>query len=222
MVPSAYLDGRIIGDTVYGSSLWKPLSEECKEWVDKKQPGSVAYVSFGSMVSLTQKQMEEIAWGLKAIGFRFLWVVRESERAKLPDGFMESTKEQGLIVSWCNQLEILAHPAIGCFVTHCGWNSTLEGVCLGVPMVGMPQWSDQITNAKFVEEIWGVGVWGKEDDGVVKKEEVMRCLKEVMEGERSDEIKKNAVKWRELAIKAVSQGGSSDKFINEFLQLLEQ
>ncbi|XP_060669115.1 UDP-glycosyltransferase 74B1-like [Ziziphus jujuba] len=135
MVPSAYLDGRIDGDK------------------ETKPQNSVVYVSFGSMVSLTQKQMEEIAFGLQESNFHFLWVVRESERDKLPNGFIDSAKEKGLIVGWCNQLEMLAHEAVGCFVTHCGWNSTLEGLSLGVPMVGMPQWADQFTDAKFVEEI---------------------------------------------------------------------
>lgn len=223
MVPAAYLDGRIEDDKGYGASLWEPLSDDYIKWLETKPPKSVVYVSFGSMVSLTLEQMEEIAWGLKESGLHFLWVVKESEQDKLPDGFVDSTKENGLIVTWCNQLEMLENQAIGCFVTHCGWNSTLEGLSLGVPMVGVPKWADQLTDAKFVEEIWGVGLRAKEDDkGVVRKEELVMCLKEVMEGERSQQIKKNASKWRELAKKAVSEGGSSDKNINEFVQHLVQ
>lgn len=223
MVPAAYLDGRIEDDKGYGASLWEPLSDDYIKWLETKPPKSVVYVSFGSMVSLTLEQMEEIAWGLKESGLHFLWVVKESEQDKLPDGFVDSTKENGLIVTWCNQLEMLENQAIGCFVTHCGWNSTLEGLSLGVPMVGVPKWTDQLTDAKFVEEIWGVGLRAKEDDkGVVRKEELVMCLKEVMEGERSQQIKKNASKWRELAKKAVSEGGSSDKNINEFVQHLVQ
>ncbi|KAL4639209.1 hypothetical protein ACB092_03G201100 [Castanea dentata] len=223
MVPAAYLDGRIEDDKGYGASLWEPLSDDYIKWLETKPPKSVVYVSFGSMVSLTLEEMEEIAWGLKESGLHFLWVVKESEQDKLPDGFVDSTKEKCLIVTWCNQLEMLENQAIGCFVTHCGWNSTLEGLSLGVPMVGVPKWEDQLTDAKFVEEIWGVGLRAKEDDkGVVRKEELVMCLKEVMEGERSQQIKKNASKWRELAKKAVSEGGSSDKNINEFVQHLVQ
>lgn len=136
MVPSAYLDGRIKGDSGYGSSLWQPLSEECSEWLETKPQQSVVYISFGSMVSLTAEQMEEIALALKDSSLDFLWVVRESQQEKLPNSFMDSTKQKGLVVSWCNQLEVLEHPAVGCFVTHCGWNSTLEGMSLGVPMIG--------------------------------------------------------------------------------------
>ena len=165
--------------------------------------------------------MEEIAWGLKESNLHFLWVVRESEQKKMPKWFVDSTQEKGMVVTWCNQLEMLAHPAIGCFVTHCGWNSTLEGLSLGVPMVGVPKWTDQLTDAKFVEEIWEIGVRAKEDEeGVVRKEELMKCLKEIMEGEKSKEIKKNANKWREPAKKAISEGGSSDKCINEFVEHL--
>ncbi|XVE85004.1 hypothetical protein DITRI_Ditri17bG0057600 [Diplodiscus trichospermus] len=219
MVPSAYLDERIKADRGYGSSLWKPLSEVCMEWVETKPSESVVYISFGSMVSLTEEEMEEIAWALKDSNLHFLWVVRESEQKRLPKWFVDSTQGKGMVVTWCNQLEMLAHPAVGCFVTHCGWNSTLEGLSLGVPMVGVPKWTDQLTDAKFVEEIWEIGVRAKEDEvGVVRKEELIKCLKEVMEGERSKEIKRNAKKWRESAKKAISEGGSSDKCIDEFVQ----
>ncbi|KAL0421303.1 UNVERIFIED_CONTAM: UDP-glycosyltransferase 74B1 [Sesamum latifolium] len=222
MVPSAYLDGRIEGDKGYGASLWKPLSEQCTSWLKTKPQESVIYISFGSMVSLTSKQMEEIAWALTCSNSYFLWVVSETERQKLPAQFVESTNGKGLIVAWCNQLETLAHPAIGCFVTHCGWNSTLEGLSSGVPMVAIPQWSDQMTDAKFIEEIWRVGVRAKEDEfGIASREDVLFCLKEVMEGERSEEMKRNARKWRELAKRAIDEGGSSDKAIDEFVQQLK-
>ncbi|KAL5552956.1 hypothetical protein UlMin_040357 [Ulmus minor] len=221
MVPSAYLDGRIENDKTYGASLWKPLSEECEKWLETKPFQSVVYVSFGSMVSLTHKQMEEIAWGLKESGNYFLWVVKENDREKLPNGFLDTSKEKGLIVTWCNQLEMLAHGAIGCFVTHCGWNSTLEGLSLGVPMVGMPQWADQLPDAKFIGEIWEVGVRAKEDEkGVVSREELVACLKVVMEGKRSKEIRKNSSEWKLKAKQAIGEGGSSDRCINEFVEFL--
>uniref|UniRef100_A0A6P6G820 UDP-glycosyltransferase 74B1-like isoform X2 n=1 Tax=Ziziphus jujuba TaxID=326968 RepID=A0A6P6G820_ZIZJJ len=95
MVPSAYLDGKIKNDKGYGASLWKPLGEECLKWLETKPQNSVIYVSFGSMVSLTQKQMEEIAFGLQESNLHFLWVVKESERDKLPNGFIDSAKEKG-------------------------------------------------------------------------------------------------------------------------------
>ena len=221
MVPSGYLDGRIKGDKGYGASLWKPLTEECSNWLEAKAPQSVVYISFGSMVSLTEEQMEEVAWGLKESGVSFLWVLRESEHGKLPCGYRESVKDKGLIVTWCNQLELLAHQATGCFVTHCGWNSTLESLSLGVPVVCLPQWADQLPDAKFLDEIWEVGVWPKEDEkGIVRKQEFVQSLKDVMEGQRSQEIRRNANKWKKLAREAVGEGGSSDKHINQFVDHL--
>ncbi|KAE8653780.1 protein NLRC3-like [Hibiscus syriacus] len=123
MVPSAYLDERIKGDRGYGSSLWKPLSDECMEWLETKPSNSVVYVSFGSMVSLSEEQIKEIAWSLKESNMYFLWVVRDTEQRKLTQWFIEySGREKGKVVTWCNQLEMLAHRTVGCFVTHCGWN----------------------------------------------------------------------------------------------------
>ncbi|XP_031277557.1 flavonol 7-O-beta-glucosyltransferase UGT74F1-like [Pistacia vera] len=217
MVPSAYLDQQIEGDSAYGASLWKPTSEESMRWLDTKPENSVIYVSFGSMADIAATQVEEIAWGLKASNRPFLWVAKENEN-KLPVDFVKSVGDTGCVLTWCNQLEVLAHPAVGCFVTHCGWNSTLEGLSLGVPMVAVPHWSDQPTNTKFVEDVWKVGVRVKKDEqGIVKGEELKRCIEEIMDGERSEEFKRNASKWREFAKKTVSVGGSSDRNIDEFV-----
>ncbi|XP_010552632.1 PREDICTED: UDP-glycosyltransferase 74B1 [Tarenaya hassleriana] len=221
MIPSAYLDGRIKGDKGYGASLWKPLSKECMDWLESKPSQSVAFVSFGSFANVTDKQLREIAFGLKESNFYILWVIKDAQIEKLPDGFVESVKDRALMVSWCNQLEVLAHDAVGCFLTHCGWNSTLEGLSLGVPMVGMPQWSDQQCDAKFIEQVWKVGYRAKEDvEGVVKREEIVRCLKGVMEGESSVKIRESSMEWKELAKKAMSEGGSSDLRIEEFVRTL--
>ena len=225
MVPSAYLDQQIEGDTGYGASLWKPTSEDCLRWLDTKPQNTVIYVSFGSMGELSAKQVEEIAYGLKATDKPFLWVAKEPEK-KLPKEFLNSIGKgesaTGMIVTWCDQLEVLAHKAIACFVTHCGWNSTLEGLSLGVPMVGVPQQSDQPMNAKFIEEVWGVGVRAKRnEEGIVMREEIERSVREVMGGVKSGDIKRNAFKWREAAVKAVSIGGSSDKIIDGLVELLK-
>ncbi|KAK9944530.1 hypothetical protein M0R45_010091 [Rubus argutus] len=136
--------------------------------------------------------MEELGWGLKKSNIYFLWVVREEEATKLPKGFAEEILEMGLVVSWCPQLDVLAHEAVGCFVTHCGWNSTLEALSLGVPLVAVPQWTDQSTNAKNIG------------------------------GRERKEIQKNALKWKELARKAVDEGGSSDRNVDEFITKLVQ
>ncbi|KAL3569699.1 hypothetical protein D5086_029589 [Populus alba] len=141
----------------------------------------------------------------------------ESESKKLPSNFVEESSEKGLIVTWSPQLEVLAHESVGCFMTHCGWNSTLEALSLGVPMVAMPHWTDQPTNAKCIADVWHVGVRVKENEkGIVTKEEVEGCIREVMEGERGNEMRRNSDKWMKLAKTAVDEGGSSDKNITEF------
>ncbi|XP_044500872.1 mogroside IE synthase-like [Mangifera indica] len=152
-IPSIYLDKRLQNDNGYGLSLFKPKTETCKTWLDSKEINSVVYVSSGSLATLGEEQMVEMAWGLKRSNFFFLWVVRESEFEKLPKNFLEETSEKGLVVSWSPQLEVLAHKSVRCFLTHCGWNSKLEALSLGVPMVAMPQWTDQTTNAKFIEDV---------------------------------------------------------------------
>ncbi|TXG55668.1 hypothetical protein EZV62_020924 [Acer yangbiense] len=218
-VPSMYLDRRLGDDKEYGISLFKPETSACMSWLNGKPSGSVVYVSFGSLAELNQDQMGELAWGLKGSNYNFLWVVRESEESKLPNKFVEETSDQGLFVSWCPQLEVLAHESIGCFVTHCGFNSVLEALSLGVAMVAMPQWTDQPTNAKYVEDVWETGIRALPDEkgGVMRGQVVEKCIKEVMEGEKGKEMKKNAKKWKNLAREAIDEGGSSNKDTDEFV-----
>ncbi|KAF5728763.1 UDP-glucoronosyl/UDP-glucosyl transferase family protein [Tripterygium wilfordii] len=220
-IPSIYLDKRLEDDIDYGLNLFKSNSDACLKWLDSKGIGSVVYVSFGSLATVGAEQMEEVAWGLKNSNINFLWVVRESEVKKLPTSFLEEITERGLVVSWSPQLQVLAHKSVGCFVTHCGWNSVLEALSLGVPMVAMPYWVDQPTNAKFVKDVWQVGVRVQVNEkGLVEKEEIARCIKEVMEGERRLEMKRNSERLKEMAREAVDKGGSSDKNIEEFVRKL--
>ena len=217
-IPSMYLDKRLEDDKEYGLHLFKPDMDACIKWLDRKETNSVIYTSFGSLASLGEEQMQELTWGLKNSNCYFLWIVRETEQKKLPTNFLQEIAEKGLVVSWCSQLEVLAHKAIGCFMTHCGWNSTLEALSLGVPMVAMPQWTDQPTNAKFIADVWKVGVRIKLDGrGIATKEEIEFCIREVIEEERGKEMRMNSVKWKELAKEAMDEGGSSDKNIEEFV-----
>ncbi|KAF3456676.1 hypothetical protein FNV43_RR01330 [Rhamnella rubrinervis] len=124
-----------------------------------------------------------------------------------------------MIVPWCSQVEVLSNPSLGCFVTHCGWNSTLESLVCGVPMVGFPQWSDQGTNAKLVEDFWKTGLRVKTNkDGIVERDEFRRCLEMVMgDGEKGEEMRLNAEKWKDLSREAANEGGSSDKNLKDFV-----
>ncbi|KAL5702818.1 hypothetical protein ACHQM5_027984 [Ranunculus cassubicifolius] len=202
------------------------------EWLNSHEKSSVVYVSFGSIAVLSNRQMEELARGLVDSGRPFLWVIRSGEQGikqrvqdedeKYNDILREQHK--GMIVPWCSQVEVLSHPSVGCFVTHCGWSSTLETLSMGVPAVAFPQWIDQGTNAKLIEDVWkmGVRVRPTEEDKIVKREEIIRCLDEVMEGERGEELRSNAEKWKILATDAVKEGGSSDKNLKAFVEEIGQ
>ncbi|KAK9163804.1 hypothetical protein Syun_004706 [Stephania yunnanensis] len=202
-----------------GIDLWKP-DETCIEWLDERPDSSVVYVSFGSIAVLSKTQMRSLAEGLRNSGYAFLWVVKEGE---LPDMFIEEIEGRGLVVKWSPQIKVLMHPSVGCFVTHCGWNSTLETVSCGVPVITFPQWSDQPTNAKLITDVFGVGLTLRMDgdDGeekIVRSEEVVRCIGEVMGGPKCGELKRRAMELREAARRAVMETGSSDRNIDDFIK----
>ncbi|XP_019452944.1 PREDICTED: UDP-glycosyltransferase 74G1-like isoform X2 [Lupinus angustifolius] len=215
-IPSMmFLDKQHKDDEDYCVSQFK--SEDCIEWLNDKPKGSVIYVSFGSLASIDEDQMKEIAYGLKNSGNYFLWVVRASEEIKLPKDF-EKKSNKGLVVKWCSQIKVLAHESLGCFITHCGWNSTLEALCLGVPLIAMPQLSDQTTNAKYIVDFWKIGIRAKFDEKKIVRQEVLNdCIREILENERGKEIKNNAMQLKNLAMKAINEGGSSHKNIKEFM-----
>lgn len=215
-----YMDKRLQEDAAYSLNIFKPISSACWNFLNRQESRSVVYVSFGSLAELSLEQTKELALALLAVKKPFLWVVRASEEAKLPENFLNKL-EEGLVVSWCPQLEVLSHEALGCFLTHCGWNSTLEGLSLGVPMVAMPQWTDQSTNAKFVEDVWKVGVKALAAETVlVGQEEIVFRIKHVMDGAEGEMFRANAIEWKEMASRAVDEGGSSDKNIDEFVSSL--
>nr|5U6N_A Chain A, UDP-glycosyltransferase 74F2 [Arabidopsis thaliana]5U6N_B Chain B, UDP-glycosyltransferase 74F2 [Arabidopsis thaliana]5V2J_A Chain A, UDP-glycosyltransferase 74F2 [Arabidopsis thaliana]5V2J_B Chain B, UDP-glycosyltransferase 74F2 [Arabidopsis thaliana] len=222
-IPSIYLDQRIKSDTGYDLNLFESKDDSfCINWLDTRPQGSVVYVAFGSMAQLTNVQMEELASAVS--NFSFLWVVRSSEEEKLPSGFLETVnKEKSLVLKWSPQLQVLSNKAIGCFLTHCGWNSTMEALTFGVPMVAMPQWTDQPMNAKYIQDVWkaGVRVKTEKESGIAKREEIEFSIKEVMEGERSKEMKKNVKKWRDLAVKSLNEGGSTDTNIDTFVSRVQ-
>ncbi|KAK7282500.1 hypothetical protein RIF29_11332 [Crotalaria pallida] len=215
-IPSMFLDKRLENDEDYGAAQFSS-DEECMKWLEDKPKGSVVYVSFGTMVAINEKQIEELAFGLKDSGSYFLWAVRASEQGKLPKG-SELKSEKGLVVAWCSQLKVLAHEAISCFVTHCGWNSTLESLSLGIPMIAVPQWTEQFTNAKFIADVWKIGIRATVDEKKIVTREVLKhSIWEIMESEKGKEMKRNAMQWKTLAREAVGEGGSSHKNITEFL-----
>lgn len=173
--------------------------------------------------------MECMAKALKNSNNPFIWAVKKPDlqepdgAGQLPLGFLEETKDQGVVVSWSPQTKVLAHPAIACFITHCGWNSMLETIAAGVPVIAYPKWSDQPTNAKLIVDVFRIGLRLRANqDGIVSNEEVERCIREIMDGPKSVELKSNARELRIAARKAVAGGGSSDKntqlFVDEIIE----
>eukprot|EP00253_Pinus_taeda_P002982 PITA_02982 len=219
LLPSAFFDGQNPRDTDYGTHLCK--AAKCMDWLNTKDPASVVYVSFGSMGVLSKEQIHEIALGLKASGYSFIWVIRPPNNEEcLPESFLYETSKQGLVVPWCYQLEVLSHASVAAFMTHCGWNSTLESLTLGVTILAFPQWTDQATNSKYIAEKWktGLRLHKRSADGLVGKEEVEKCIKMIMETDVGVELRENALRWKTLSREAMMEGGSSDKNIEEFVQ----
>ncbi|XP_010023606.2 phloretin 4'-O-glucosyltransferase [Eucalyptus grandis] len=221
LIPSAFLDGQDPSDTSFGGDLFKSSSGYI-EWLDTKPKASVIYLSFGSISVLSKPQKEEMARALVEAGRPFLWVIRTSGKEERDEDRLscaEELKNLGMIVPWCSQVEVLSHHSVGCFVTHCGWNSTSESLVCGVPVVAFPQWSDQQTNAKLVTDVWRTGVKvTPNEQGLVESGEMRRCLELVMGDEKEgDEMRRNAQKFRDLAREAAKEGGSSDKNLRAFV-----
>ncbi|KAM3220053.1 scopoletin glucosyltransferase [Capsicum annuum] len=198
---------------------------ECLKWLDSKKPRSIVYVCFGSVAKFTTSQMQELAMGLEASGQDFIWVFRRDNEDWLPEGFEERTKGKGLIIrGWAPQVLILDHESVGAFVTHCGWNSTLEGVSAGVPMVTWPVFAEQFFNEKLVTEVMrtGAGVgsmqWKRSASEGVKREEIAKTIKRVMVSEEAEGFRSSAKAYKEMARQAIERGGSSYTGLTALLQ----
>ncbi|XP_010516905.1 PREDICTED: UDP-glycosyltransferase 73C4 [Camelina sativa] len=215
--------------------------DECLKWLDSKEEGSVLYVCLGSICNLPLVQLKELGLGLEESQRPFIWVIRGWEKYNelsewmVESGFEERIRERGLLIrGWAPQVLILSHPSVGGFLTHCGWNSTVEGITSGVPLITWPLFGDQFCNQTLVVQVLKAGVsvgveevmkWGEEEKiGVlVDKEGVKKAVEDLM-GE-SDDAKERTKRVKELgglAHKAVEEGGSSHSNITLFLQDIRQ
>ncbi|XP_058109373.1 UDP-glycosyltransferase 76B1-like [Magnolia sinica] len=198
------------------SSSLLPQDHSCIAWLNKQAHGSVLYVSFGSLVAMEESALVETAWGLANSDQPFLWVVRPgsvhgSDWVELPEGFKEKTKGRGLIVKWAPQQEVLAHPAVGGFWTHSGWNSTLESICEGVPMLCSPWFGDQRVNARYVDHVWRVGM---ELENGFERREIEQAIKTVMVRNDGQEMRARIKDLKENADRCLRKGGSSYESLN--------
>ncbi|XP_015971503.1 soyasapogenol B glucuronide galactosyltransferase-like [Arachis duranensis] len=208
-------------------------------WLNSKQSDSVLYVSFGSLTRLSYAQIVEIAHGLENSGHNFIWVVRkkgegdgEGEEECFLQDFEARMKEsdKGCIIwNWAPQLLILDHPATGGIVTHCGWNSILESVSSGLPMITWPMFAEQFYNEKFLVQVLKIGVsvgakvnkfWSiVGEDGIVGREELVKAVKTLMGSEESREMRKRAKKLGDAAKRTIEEGGTS---YNNLMQLMDE
>ncbi|KAJ6753661.1 GLYCOSYLTRANSFERASE [Salix purpurea] len=211
-----------------------------RQWLDDQPPSSVVYLCFGSRGSFGVDQVQEIACGLEQSGNRFLWSLRQpppkgkneppsdyaNPRDVLPEGFLDRTANNGKVIGWAPQVDILGHPSVGGFVSHCGWNSILESVWFGVPIATWPLFAEQQFNAFQIVVEMGLGVEIKMDyrkefnsdgnDDIVGAGEIergVRCLME-LDNEKRERLKEMSGKSR----KALESGGTSSTWLGRFIQ----
>ncbi|XP_047093165.1 UDP-glycosyltransferase 88B1-like [Lolium rigidum] len=222
VMPPVYCLGPFLGGIGEAKEL-----HNCLAWLDVQPDHSVVILCFGSTgtANHSEEQLREIAVGLEKSGHRFLWVVRAPHGddpdldALLPDGFMDRTGGRGLVVKqWAPQAEVLRHRATGAFVTHCGWNSVLEGVTAGVPMLCWPLHSEQKMNRLHMVGEMGVAMemvgW---QQGLVQAGEVERKVRLVMESEEGGKLRARVAAHKEAAAAAWDDGGSSRAAFARFL-----
>ncbi|XP_048142015.1 zeatin O-glucosyltransferase-like isoform X1 [Rhodamnia argentea] len=207
----------------------------CMEWLDKQAPSSVIYVSFGTTTALSDEQIREIAMGLERSGQKFIWVLREADKAdifsgggearkiELPQGFEETVqaRDSGVVVrDWAPQLEILGHPATGGFLSHCGWNSCMESISMGVPILAWPMHSDQPRNAVLITRVLKIGLivkhWMSQDD-VVKSSTIEGAVKALMASEEGEETRKRAAELGAAVQGSMDEGGVSRAELDSFI-----
>nr|BBN60802.1 UDP-glycosyltransferase 88E21 [Glycyrrhiza uralensis] len=211
--PPVFCVGPVISGS-YGGDM-----NGCLCWLDSQPSQSVVLLSFGSMGKFSRSQLKEIAVGLEKSKQRFLWVVRSESNSEgeelsldelLPEGFLERTEGKGLVVrNWAPQAAILSHDSVGGFVTHCGWNSVLEAVCEGVPMVAWPLYAEQRMNKVILVKEMKVALELNESNGFVSGTELGDRVKELMDSDRGKEIRERVWKMKISAKEAREEGGSS-------------
>ncbi|XP_059298654.1 7-deoxyloganetic acid glucosyltransferase-like [Lycium ferocissimum] len=217
----AKISSKCLPNTTTSNSLWKD-DMSCLDWLDTQPEKSVLFVSIGSLATMSMAQFLEFWYGLVNSKIRFLWVQRPGsivgleveDNINVPIALSESTKERGCIVSWAPQEEVLAHPSIGGFLTHSGWNSTLESIVEGVPMICWPYFVDQQVNSRYVGEVWKLGLDMKD---VCDRDTIERMVREVMEV-RKIEFLERAKCMSSLAIASVSEGGSSYQDLDRLIE----
>ncbi|KAJ0812692.1 putative 7-deoxyloganetin glucosyltransferase [Helianthus annuus] len=200
---------------VQAGHFWQEDST-CLAWLDQQPVSSVIYVAFGSFTMFNQTQFEELAHGLELSNRPFLWVVRpgmtKETTTDYPEGYIERIGSRGKILSWAPQQKVLSHPSVACFMSHCGWNSTLEGVTNGVPFLCWPYFADQFHNETYICDIWKNGLGLEKDEvGIITRGEIMSKAEKLL-SDKTFKVKASYIKE-----KVTSKGGCSHKNLNNFI-----
>nr|CAB3470338.1 unnamed protein product [Digitaria exilis] len=229
--PPVYAIGPLRSQTSAPENNSKPEREPTGSpvaWLDEQPAMSVVYVAFGNRNAVSRDQLREIAAGLEASGFRFLWVLKTTtvdrdDTAEVADvlgeGFLERVRGRGVVTkAWVDQEAMLRHPSVGMFLSHSGWNSVTEAAAAGVPLLAWPRGGDHRVNATVVVS-GGVGVWMEHwswdgEDRLVTREEIGEKVKEVMSDAT---VRARAARIGEEAAKAVAEGGTSYRSLEEFI-----
>lgn len=190
-----------------------------KEWLDKQRSDSVLYVALGSESSLSQEELSELALGLEQSGLPFLLVLRDppgSTRHVLPEGFEDRVSDRGLVhLGWTPQVKILSHPSTRGFLTHCGWNSVIEGLGLGRVLVLLPLMNEQGLVARFlVGKGLGIEVVRHVQDGSLSREAVAKAVRLAMVEKEGEIVRDNARKMKGVFGDRSTNGHYIDCFIH--------
>eukprot|EP00257_Ricinus_communis_P019901 XP_015579013.1 UDP-glycosyltransferase 83A1 [Ricinus communis] len=197
----------------------------CLQWLDQQPQHSVIYVAFGSLTIFHPTQFQELAIGLELSNRPFLWVVRPDTSKEKNDGFLEEFQDRvgnrGKMVSWAPQQKVLAHPSVACFVSHCGWNSTTEGVSNGIPFLCWPYFADQFLNQSYICDIWKTGLGlNRDQNGMITRGEVVNKLEKLL---RTGEFKTRALDLKEIVINSVKESsGSSYQNFKNFVKWMKE
>ena len=204
-------------------SLW-PEDLTCLKWLDQQSPCSVIYVAFGSSTTnFNHNQFQELALGLELSNMPFLWVVRLNSTDGIndayPEGFLDRVATRGKIVDWVPQQKVLSHPSVACFLSYCGWNSTMEGVSNGLPFLCWPVFADQFINKSYICDVWKVGLgFDPDETEIVRREEIKNKVEQLL-GDKN--LKERASSLKEVASNSVREGGSSYSNFQRFTERLK-
>lgn len=200
-----------------------PQDQTCLKWLDQQSPNSVIYIAFGSFTTFSSIQFQELCFGLERSNRPFLWVVQtditEPAENIYPKGFEARIGKRGRMVGWSPQKKILSHSSVACFISHCGWNSTLESVGNGIPMLCWPYFADQFLNRSYVCDVWKVGMkLEKDESGVIRQGEIVRKIELVLNDE---ELKGRAKELKEKVTISVGEAGVSNNNLHNFIRWIK-